>query len=312
MEVINREFVYINSRDTLNFTTNQLQSNISSFLPKDKKYNRITVTQIAMPISYYLIPSGYNTFTLLENGVNTVITIPAGNYNINSFCVVVAGLLNSNSPNHLAYTMTYDQSFTQVGNGLISYTVNSSAYPIGFIFNAKNNVNEQFGFSSGSTTLFAAGKLTSVDIVMFSPENTIFIHSNIVSSGNSDVLQEIYSQNNEPFSYISWINPAPLQTSKPIARQTFESITLTFTDENGIAIFFNGSTVCITLMFYEDLELGKKILSYMKYLLEKEIGNVQKVEEEKKKLYSGHETLTIPAAQQSLEIKNENDNSGLL
>ncbi len=272
MEVTNQQFVYVNSKDNLSSSVNSLQFDLTPYLQKNIKFNRVTVTQVDMPISYYLIPNGYNTFTLTENGVKTVIVIPPGNYNINSFCVIVAGLLNTNSPNHLTYTMVYDNSFNQVGNGLISYTVNSSAYPIGFIFNPLNNVSEQFGFGMGSTALFAAGKLSSKDVVNFTPENTIFIHSPMVANGSSDVIQEVYNQNNEPFSYVSWINPAPIPTAKIINRQSYSDITLTFTDENNVPIFFNGATVVLTLMFFEDLELGKKLNAYLQFLLERESG----------------------------------------
>ena len=64
-------------------------------IPLNEDYDSICVPQISIPISYYLIQDGYNTFTLIENGSSYLVTIPVGNYNLNSFCEVVSSLLSN-------------------------------------------------------------------------------------------------------------------------------------------------------------------------------------------------------------------------
>ena len=80
--------VYVNSADRLSGTSDNFTYNIN--LPSDKKFNKVVVLDALIPKSYWLVQNGYNTFQLTENGVTATVTLPVGNYNLNSFKTVVA------------------------------------------------------------------------------------------------------------------------------------------------------------------------------------------------------------------------------
>ena len=269
-----KRFYYINSANLLTSSNNTFSVQLQ--IPDHINFNRVAVLQASIPISYYLVQYGLNTFTLMEGGNSAKISIPLGNYNINSFATVVSALLSSSSPNGLTYTMTYNSSFTQPVNGLLTYTANSTAHQISFIFDPNNSLNEQFGFDTGSTDMFTAGALTSTlistDVCQFVPENTIYCHSNLVNSGYDDILQEFFNANNPSFSYIAWTNPDPLTYSKHLAAGKTQYVSFSFTNENELPIYFNGANVTLTLMLYRDVDYFEKAESFMRYQihLEKE------------------------------------------
>jgi len=269
-----KRFYYINSGNALSSTSNSFSTILQ--IPTDKYFDKVTVMQVALPISYYLIQSGYNTFTLRENSTSVLITIPAGNYNINAFCDVVSALLIANSPNHLTYTMTFSSSFTQAETGLITYSVNSSTVTCSFIFSSANPVNEQFGFSTGSTVSFIAGSgsssLVSQHVCSFVPENTIFINSNLVGGdqGYDSILQEVYNQNQIPFSFIAWTNPDPLTYAKTLSTSRSQAVSFSFVNELGFPLYFNGVNVAITLCLFRSNNFYAKAESLIKYIFMKE------------------------------------------
>jgi hypothetical protein len=164
-------------------------------------------------------------------------------------------------------------------NGLYTITVNSSSHNISFIFSSSNTVNEQFGFNTGSTDSFTNGSgtatLVSTNTVQFIPENSVYIHSNLVDGGFNDILQEMYNQNNPPFSYIVFINPDPLTYSKALNSGKAQQASFSFTNEHGIPIFFNGANVSLTLMLYRDNDYYQKSEAFMKLQLAKDRTDVE-------------------------------------
>lgn len=256
-----------------------LDSNIfSQFLDINTEmgYNRVTVTQVAIPVSYYLVQKTLNTFTLKEDSTSVPLSITPGNYSILSFSLYISALLTANSPNGLTYTVTFNSSISQPEDGLLYYSVNSAAHNISFIFSANNSVAEQFGFFIGSTSpLFVKGSstatLTSTCVCQFTPENVIIIYSNLVDATESanQVLQECYNQNTIPYGYIAWQNPAPLTTSKKLVQKT-RNANFTFTSEEGFPIYFNGITVSFTICIYKDNDIYEKIYKYISYRVKKE------------------------------------------
>lgn len=198
-----KRFFYINSINRISGTSSAFAVPIQ--MPTNEQYDACVVTAVSIPISYYLITNNYNTFQLQEQNTIVTITIPQGNYNINSFCTVVAALLNSNSPFHYTYSLTYNNSFTQNNNGLIIYTVtgNTNHQP-SLIMNSSNFLYEQFGFANGSTNVFSGNTLTSTNIVNFINEQIIYIHSDIVNNGSDNILQEIYGNNSSQLSVVTY------------------------------------------------------------------------------------------------------------
>jgi hypothetical protein len=245
----NKRFFFINSFNRLSGSSNAFSIEVQ--IPSNEEYDSVCVTQVSIPVSYYLIDAGYNTFQLKENNTIVTITIPAGNYNINSFCTILPPILNSASPNGLTYTMTFPQSFTQNNTGMITYTVSSSIISVSFIFNANNYVNEQMGFPSGSTATFSNGILVSSNVVSFLNENTLFLHSDIVSNGSDDVLVEVYGTNTQALQYITYLCPEIKSYSKQLKAPKNQIASFYLTDENQKPINLNGQELQITLLMYK-------------------------------------------------------------
>ena len=267
-------FLYITSGDQLHQNVNTFSFTIQ--LDQTKNYDRITLMQANIPISYYTIQAGFNTFTLTENNISVLVTLPIGNYNANSFATIVGNVMSSTSPNNLTYTITYPNSFNQTQTGKFTYTVNSTITPISLTFPVNSVINNQFGFDAGSTNTFTVGSLTSTlistDVINFIPENTIFIHSNLVIDENgTDVLQEIFSNNTQPFQNLVFLNPNPSQYSKKLATGKIQSATFSITDEYGSHIYLNGLDVVLTLLVYKQDDTNEKIQKYMKYLIDLDI-----------------------------------------
>jgi len=257
----NKRFFFINSYNRISGTSSAFSIEIQ--VPANEDYDSVCVTQVSIPVSYYLISSGYNTFQLQENNSIVTITIPAGNYNLNSFCTILPPILNSSSPNGLTYTMSFPQSFTQNNSGLITYTVSNASITCKFIFNSNNYVNEQMGFASGSTVTFSGGQLISSNVVSFLNENTLFIHSDIVSNGSDDILQEVYGTNTQALAYVTYLCPEIKSYSKQLKAPKNQIMNVYLTDENQKPINLNGQEMQFTLLLYKRGDFKTIIVTFI-------------------------------------------------
>jgi hypothetical protein len=269
-QIRKKRIFYINSGNQLSATSNSFSVQLNN-LSTEEDYDYVTVLQVSMPVTYFLVQNGENTFQLKEGATAVTITIPQGNYNQQSFSVRLAALLTAASPNTLTYSITYNNVFTQEQNGWYYYSVNSSSYAISFIFNSNNSVNEQFGFDKGTTASFTAGSgvstLTSMNVCQFIPENALYIRSNLSQGDYSDVLQDVYNSNSASFGIISWINPCPLEYSKKFIGNGTKVATFQIVDENGLPIYCNGANMSITLMIYKSNTFYDSAMAFMKHLL---------------------------------------------
>lgn len=275
-----KRIYYVNSENLLTSTNSSFSVPLQ--IPDYDQYNRIALLQCNIPVTYYLVQQGQNTFTISENGSIFIITIPVGNYSINSFANIVIPLINSASPGHYTYTATYNNSFTQQTNGLYTFTV-TTLLPVSFIFSSSNTINEQFGFNNGSTVTFTPGittsTLVSTNVVSFIPESSLFIHCNLVDSGATDILQEIYSGNTIAFSNIVFTNPDPLAFSKALTSSRNKSVSFSITNQHNVPIYLNGINMLLTIVLYRDNDYYKKSEQFMKYQLQKEIQSENQTDE---------------------------------
>jgi len=270
MQVDKFRYFYVDSGNLLDEKTNIFNTYLE--IPDNESYEKITLLQASIPLSYYMVQTGFNTFTLQEGGSSVILTVPPGNYNINSFCVEIATLMTANSPNNYTYTANYSNSFSAVSTGKITYGVSNTINTISIIISPDNPLGEQFGFDKDSTNTFVGGVLESTNVVKFICEDTIFIHCSLVESygtGNfSDVLQEVFNNNSIPFSNLVYTNPNPYQTSKKLATTKSKTATFTFTNEAGQPIFLNGLNVTLSLLLYKEPEYPKLVLSTLTSLLQ--------------------------------------------
>jgi len=263
----NREFTrffYITSGNQLTSTSNTFTAELQ--IPTDIDFDRIVLTSINIPVSFYVIQAGFNTFTLTENGTPVTITIPEGNYNVISFQSILTTLLNTNSPNGYTYTMSFPNNYTQTQTGKFTYSVNT-INTVSFTCADIPGVNEQLGFNRNSTNYFVASglssSLVSSNVVKFIPEDSLLIHSNLVGNTDwSDILETIFFANSVVFGNISWTNPSPLMTSKPFNNRV-RLATFSITDEFNLPIFLNGLNISMTIMVYKQSELNRNITDYI-------------------------------------------------
>jgi len=269
-QILEKRIFYINSGNQLSGSNNVFT--YTANIPEWGRYNRATILQASIPVSYYAVQDGYNHFILTENGSSVTITVPAGNYNVNSFATVVNGLMNSNSPNGYSYVMKYPISYSQPDTGKFAFTCSNLVSTITLTFPSSTTINQQFGFDFDSSASYVGGSLTSKNVVSFVPEPTLYLHSNIVSGENdTDVLETFFSANSIPYSVFTFINPDPITSSKRLTTRNCRALTFSITDESGFPIFLNGQDIVFTLCLYKSNDIYHKAEQYMKYQLNKDL-----------------------------------------
>ena len=129
--VMDFRYYYITSDNQLSATNNVFTTALD--IPEGR-FNRITLVNLNIPVSFYVIQNGHNTFYLTENSTSVLITIPQGNYNINSFITGLTSLLNLNSPNGLTYTLSFPNTYTQTSTGKITLSKVVLIFPLVAMF----------------------------------------------------------------------------------------------------------------------------------------------------------------------------------
>jgi len=266
-----RKFVYIDSGKRLTGTSSDFSYSLD--LSEGDRFDHCVITQASIPFTYYLIRDGFNTFQLKETGQTAVtITIPVGNYNINSFVEIVGPLLTTAGVLGSTYTLTYPKSFTQSNTAFITTTITGgTSSDAQYIFNSSNTISEQFGFESGSTNTFDGLTLSSSNTVNFLTNRSLLIHSNIVDGGSSNILQEIYSNNSQINGNIIYQSTDALVYAKKLKLSNQNVINIYLSDINGVKIDLNGVDMNITLMLYEANKFTDIVEGFIKHLLQKEL-----------------------------------------
>ena len=242
--MLNCQQFNLNSGNALDSTSTSSSFSVTIKIPPHETFTHVCLLSCSIPKSYYLIQDGYNTFTLSENNVNTVVTIPAGNYSWQVFRTQIALILTAASSQGWTYTCTAPPA-TAAQTGKATYTVagNGGLQP-SFVFT--NAVYEQFGFVPNSTNTFAANTITSANVVKFQVEDALFIHSDIVGDPNSDVLQSIFVSATPDFTSIVYQCYQYETAVKKISVAKSNVFRFTLTNEDGQLIDLNGQwQMCI-------------------------------------------------------------------
>ena len=93
-------------------------------LPSQHRFNRICLTRIILPKSWYTVHIGQNTFVLNEGKQSVTIVIPPANYNRRSFALVCQQALSAASPNGFTYEITFPNYLVEGDDG--KYTIKCS------------------------------------------------------------------------------------------------------------------------------------------------------------------------------------------
>ena len=166
---------------------------ISSFshrfnLSKNSRYNRITLISARIPKSYYTAQSAHGnlSFVLVEDVLSTIITIPEGNYNVNSFSYVLTNLLNNQSPNGFTYSMSFPNSYIEPQTFKYTFSVTGNAFQPSFLFTSKSfRIIEFLGFKSEGTFPFVSNSLISQRSVKFQHTSYITLRTSMSESRDS-------------------------------------------------------------------------------------------------------------------------------
>jgi hypothetical protein len=264
MSVIeNSRIYYVNGGARLSGSSASFTYKFS--IPQNEQYDRCVVLQASIPLSYYLIQAGFNSFTLKEGASTGTITIPAGNYSAVSLITVLTTILNTSSPNGYIYTITMPNQYTSASTGRFTFSVtgNGATQPQ-FVFTT--NLTELFGFDQNSTNNFVSNSLTT-NVLNMIPENTVFIHSDIVVGDGSDILQEIYSNNTINYSMVTWVCPDVDAYSKKLSTNATNIFKFTLTNEFGQILNLNNQNMLLTIMMYKKNNIDSIFKKFLEYSL---------------------------------------------
>ncbi len=93
--------------------------------------------------------------------------------------------------------------------------------------------------------------LTSINVVKFQLEDSIFIHSDIATNGVDNVLQEMLGCQNTDYSTITFVCPDVEAYAKPITSNSNNIYNFYLTDEDGDDLDLNGQNIVFSLMLFK-------------------------------------------------------------
>jgi hypothetical protein len=222
------------------------------------KFTHAVIIAANIPLSFYNVRNGINSFTLIEDDQEVTITLTEGNYNYLTFRTNIIALLNANSPHGWKYGMGFSStvakySFTVTGNP-------SEKQPSITVY---NHLSRQFGFTRGKHD-FVGNKAISDLIINFMPENTVYIYSDIISSEDG-ILQEMYNNNTVPYSTMVYkLNTEPKAYAKKLRTNNSHIYNFTIYDEENNIMNMNGMNVMITLLLYREDNINELFKHFLK------------------------------------------------
>lgn len=261
--IMNKRIFYIDSHNRISGT----HSNFSIQLDyKNEDYDHCVVLQASIPKSYWLIQNRQNTFILDEISNQVVITMPVGNYSRSSFAYQLQYQMNTNSPNHWTYQISIPNASTIGDTGFYTWTVSTNlGVQPRFIFG--DYLYEQLGFNPNTSYNFTGDTLTSINVVKFQLEDSIFIHSDIANNGVDNVLQEILGVQNTDYANIIYLCPDVEAYAKPISSNNNNIYRFQLSDEDGVEIDLNGQNIVFTLMLFKKDQINKLVRQFLKLSL---------------------------------------------
>jgi len=258
-----KSFIYhINSRDRIDGTPSNFTYKVEVSNGRLDEYDSVVVLSASIPKSYYTFPTGRNTFTFTENSIDYTITITRGTYSA---------------------TQLADYLSTELTNaGVNTYTATINLNSAKFIF--ESNISTIFSFTFGDyvasslgfnpNTTYTRGpfnRILAPNVCDVSPENDVYIRSNIVSGGinsNEDILIDIQASGVAPFGRIQLYNidlpgyTKGLNTSSNIYN-------FRITDEFNDELDLNGVDWTMSILFFKKSTIPQIIKDFIKYIVNK-------------------------------------------
>ena len=196
----------------------------------------LSVVSCLIPYSFYNINNSNNVLQYSFDGITiNTLSIPIGNYNVNS-------LLSVLKSNLVAFTITYDNiknKFT------LTHPTNN------FMFMSSSTCLQILGFNNNETISSFIFSLTSVNCVNVYTIRTVQVNSNLITYNINKVQKNNFCIlcsvpiTCTPFSLIEYINRTNFKTNLFLNR--ISNIKIKLTDDNGNLIDLNGCHYSLTL-----------------------------------------------------------------
>lgn len=243
----NSRLVLVNSLNRISGTETDFFYNLK--LPANN-FDRVCVTQIAVPRNYYDVDIYTNTFTLYELGVPTTITLPVGWYNVNTMLTEVLSELNTNSPNNWTYTGSYP-SYGSVSTNEYTFTVSGNSGQPSFGFSYDDCYN-QMGFEPSTVNAFVGNTLTSTTTINISYINKIFLQSTICSQEQNNLLCPILNPGTVPNGAFIFYQENTIEANSRKFTNVKDNIFhFQLFDEYGNILQNNGMNMAFMLLLYK-------------------------------------------------------------
>lgn len=257
-------YVYSDSRDSgtdANFS-------ITLDIKQNAQYDRVVVDQASIPKSYYFVLSGYNTLTLKEDAVSSIVTMTPANYSLTQFLTNLKTKLQNASTAALQLTIAYPTS-TQPDTGKLTFTITSTnATTTQFIFSPATGINTQMGFDEGSTNTFVGGSLTSSNVINLQPIKMIYITCDCVLDTANNILQEIPNQFFNTMATVAFQTTSIEAWSKKLIKKGESIYRFALVDDSLRPIDLNGQSWSCSLLFYKKNPVFKQLGSALNFFVE--------------------------------------------
>ena len=211
---------------------------IPNMIERDEsiEYVQFSIPDAIIPVSFYTVNENNNKLDVIENGVSTSYFFPYGNYNAAYFINQFITLLGSR------WNITLN-NFNSI------FTITNTTYNFSFL--GSSTINSVMGFSN---TLVSSNKsLTVSRCCNFLPLPRVTIRcaelANTVMIGNnssSDVIISI-PNNSKPNGQIYYQNQS--QAKLLFRHHELCRFVISFTDDDGNLLNFNGISTFFTLQF---------------------------------------------------------------
>lgn len=249
-QTVNSYQIYLNSANADILLNQSLKSNVAFFfqnalkIDKNAIETKLSVVDAQIPYSWYLINSNNNKFYLTLNAVQTLITFPVGNYNVNTFINQWYITVGNNSIWNVTFnSITNKFNFTNLLGQLFSFSdigvQNNSIFPIiGFSKGSHNLCEDSILISTCSVNFFGITKV-NIKTSTFNLKN--------VDSKNKGKTRTIASipVNTNSNGIIQYMNTTQFKSS--FRNHELSSITVEIVDDFKNYIDFNNCDWTITL-----------------------------------------------------------------
>lgn len=251
---VQRQIFFVNSAARGSGTNENFE--ISLPINRYADYKWVQVLQCSVPKSYYLIDTGRDSFTLIEDGVETTVTLAHGNYSRRGFANAVRAALDAASTAGNSFFVTVPSPLLS-DNGKYTYSwTGPTSVAVSLRMDGIQTIAQALGFATVSTNLISKAPTTteSTNVAKIQAEDTLYLRSNICNNGGGggetvDVLQEIFAGSTADLSAITY-RSTDTNAARHFAGAGSTTFRFILTDEDGGVIDLHGLNMVFSLAIW--------------------------------------------------------------